>query len=148
MSINQAFSIAANGIQSASFRIQTHTQNVANSATPNYRRKIPLIYEDHSINFSSAIAQLKDGITPSSLIFEGNGVDAAGVAIDATPGKKIYEPGHPLADKDGFVMMSNVSVINELADGLVASKLYEANLAVISMVNQMSTKALDIGRGQ
>ena len=148
MSIGQSFAIAANGIQAASFRIQTHTQNVANSATPYYRRKIPLLYEDKSLKFVTTIEQLRDGIQPSSLIFEGNGVDAGGLAIDVTPGKRLYEPGHPQADKDGYITLSNVSVINELADGLVASKLYEANLAVISMVNQMSTRALDIGRAQ
>ncbi len=71
----------------------------------------------------------------------------AGVVNDPTPGKRMYEPGHPQADKDGYVTLSNVNPMSDMADATAASRLYEANLAVLSIVKSMETKALDIGRG-
>ena len=148
MSLNNAFSAASSGLQASSFRLQAHTLNVANVSTPYYRRRIPLLYAKEPISFSGVLGDQASESFPLASSNLTPGVKVAGALMDETPGKKIYEPNHPQADKDGYIQLSNVNVLTEMADSLVASRLYEANLAVVSLIKQMSTRALEIGRGQ
>ena len=148
MSLNQAFNAAAMGIQASSFRVQVHTLNVANTNTPDYLRKIPLLSQNQRIPFQGVLSQMQEGLHPAVAHLKSTGVKIDGVVLDETPGKKLFAPGHPQADKNGYITLSNVNVINEIADSVTASRLYEANLAVVSLVKQMATRALEIGRGQ
>lgn len=148
MSLSGSFDIAAQGIDVSARRIQTYSQNVANANTPYYVRKIPVVGETSTIAFQGVMADMRNGVFQTGLTLNNSSVAFEGNAADPTPGKKVYSPGHPQADKDGYIVMSNVNIISDLADATVASKLYEANLSVIGMVKQMSNKALEIGRGQ
>lgn len=149
MSLNQAFNAAASGIQASSFRVQVHTLNVANTNTPDYLRKIPMLSESQQLPFRGVLSQLENSASyPAVAHLKSTGVRVNGIVLDETPGKKLYAPGHPQADKNGYINLSNVNVINEIADSVTASRLYEANLAVVSLVKQMATRALEIGRGQ
>ena len=69
-----------------------------------------------------------------------------GVSVDKTPGQRIYQPGHPDADKEGFVEMPNVNLAYEMVDLMSASRAYEANLAVVQNARQLATRALSIGK--
>jgi len=60
--------------------------------------------------------------------------------------KKVYDPGHPDADEEGFVEMPNVDVITEMVNMISASRAYEANVTSINATKSMAVKALDIGR--
>lgn len=147
MTLNSSFDIAAQGLDVSARRIQAHSANVANTSTPYYVRKIPVIRESNSITFQGVLADLRQGIFHTGLTLNNSGVAYEGAVGDPTPGKRVYAPGHPQADKDGYIVMSNVNVISDIADATVASKIYEANLSVIGIVKQMATKAVDIGRG-
>lgn len=148
MTLMNAFDVSAQGVEAASSRIATHTQNVANAQTPFYVRKIPVIGETSMMHFQGILSDMRNNLFRTGLTYNSSGVMFEGNASDPTPGKRMYVPGHPQADKDGFITMSNVNIVNDMADSIVASKLYEANLSVISVVKQMATKALEIGRGQ
>jgi flagellar basal-body rod protein FlgC len=148
MSLNGAFGIAAGGLGTAAFRVKTHTQNVANTSTPYYLRKVPVVHENDGITLQGAPNNGPQGVYYGMGNINGQGVAISGISFDHTPGKRYYEPGHPQADKDGYITLSNVNVVNEMADSIVASRLYEANLAVVGIVKQMATRALEIGRGQ
>jgi flagellar basal-body rod protein FlgC len=69
------------------------------------------------------------------------GVKVSDVVADATPPKMIYDPGHPDADKNGFVAMPNVNVIEEMVNMMMASRAYEASVSAFNMSksNFMST---------
>jgi flagellar basal-body rod protein FlgC len=56
----------------------------------------------------------------------------------------IYDPGHPDADEDGYVLMPNVNVITEMVDMITASRAYEANVSAVQSAKEMFAKALDI----
>lgn len=148
MTLTNAFDIAAQGIETSAQRIQTHAANVANTGTPYYVRKIPVIRETNSITFQGVLANMRQGIFQTGLSFNNSGVTFEGNIADPTPGKRVYSPGHPQADKDGYVTMSNVNVISDIADATVASKIYEANLSVIGVIKQMTNRALELGRAQ
>jgi flagellar basal-body rod protein FlgC len=68
------------------------------------------------------------------------------VVEDPTPFDRRYEPGHPDADKDGYVAYPNVNVMAEMANLVSASKSYEANISAIGIVKTMIARTLEIGR--
>lgn len=150
--LNGSFDIAAAGLDVAGERLRIHANNVANLNTPNYQRKIPVVVENHQLNFSSMLNQIHStmagGVLKTGIQNVPEGVMMQGVAEDITPGKRLYQPGHPNADKDGYVTMSNVNVLNDMSDALMSQRLYEANLAVFSIAKTMANRAIDIGRGQ
>ncbi len=65
-------------------------------------------------------------------------------AEDASEFKVVYDPGHPDADEEGYVLMPNVNVITEMVDMITASRAYEANVQAVQSAKQMFAKALDI----
>ena len=74
------------------------------------------------------------------------GVQVSKIVADATPGKKVYSPGHPDADADGFVTFPNVNPVHEVVNLMSASRGYEANATALETLKQMATRGLDIGR--
>ncbi|MDA0698285.1 MAG: flagellar basal body rod protein FlgC [Chloroflexi bacterium] len=75
------------------------------------------------------------------------GVEVVDVKADAEPGARMYNPGHPDADAQGYVTFPNVNLVTEMTDMLSATRAYEANVTVMNSAKQMAVKALEIGRG-
>ena len=73
-------------------------------------------------------------------------MQAAGIVEDATPGKLVYDPGHPDANAQGYVRMPNVESVTEMVDLITASRSYEANVTAMQTAKQMFTKTLDLLR--
>ncbi len=148
MTLQSSLGIAAQGLDAAGERMTIHANNIANLTTPNYQRKIPVLMENNEMSFENIMAQMRNGVIQTGISTSPGGVHMAGSIADSTPGKRVYNPGHPEADKDGFVQASNVNVLADMSDSLSTQRVYEANLAVISMVKAMANRALEIGRGQ
>ena len=74
------------------------------------------------------------------------GVEVSDIVDDPRAFDRRYEPGHPDADKDGYVAYPNVNVMEEMANLVEASRSYEANIAAISIVKTMINRTLDLGR--
>jgi flagellar basal-body rod protein FlgC len=74
------------------------------------------------------------------------GVKVAEVVQDQAPGKRVYLPGHPDADPDGFVTFPNVNPLHETVNLLTASRSYEANASAVDTLKSMAQRALDIAR--
>jgi len=66
------------------------------------------------------------------------------VAADPTPGRLVYDPGHPDANADGFVEYPNVEITHELVDLMVARRIHEANATVFQAAKSMLRHALEI----
>lgn len=69
---------------------------------------------------------------------------ATRVVEDAQPGRKVYDPGHPDADADGFVTYPNVNLNSEMVDLMIARRIHEANATVFQAAKSMLKRALDI----
>lgn len=74
----------------------------------------------------------------------GAGVRVAGVQEDQTEGQLVYDPGHPDADKNGYVRYPNVRITDEMVDMMDARRVYEANATVFQSAKTMLRRALDI----
>ncbi|MBW3539658.1 MAG: flagellar basal body rod protein FlgC [Planctomycetes bacterium] len=77
--------------------------------------------------------------------------ETGGTAVDyhveidtATPPRRVYQPGHPDADADGYVNYPNVSLITEFVNALEAGRAYEANIAAIEMAKNIAELSLRI----
>ena len=69
-----------------------------------------------------------------------------GVVEDQSPFKKVFNPSHPDADKEGYVLKPNIDLVVEMTNMLMARRAFEANLSAIKSTRQMALKALEIGK--
>jgi flagellar basal-body rod protein FlgC len=76
----------------------------------------------------------------------GDGVQIAGIKADLTPGQRMYRPGHPDADADGYLEMPNVNAVAEMVDMMGASRAFEANLNAMKTARTMASKAVELLR--
>ena len=67
------------------------------------------------------------------------------VTLDREP-QRVYEPGHPLADEEGFVYMPPVDMNEELVDMLEASRQYQNNLEVLTTMRTLMLRTVDMGK--
>lgn len=148
MSLLSTMNISTQGLDAAGKRLQAHAANIANASTPYYVRKIPVVSETNEVTFQGILADMRNNVYHTGLAMSNGGVAYNGNVSDPTPGKRMYAPGHPQADEHGYITMSNVNIISDMADSMVASKLYEANLSVLGIIKQMANRAMEIGRGQ
>jgi flagellar basal-body rod protein FlgC len=70
----------------------------------------------------------------------------AGIVADQTPGRRVYSPGHPDADAQGFVTFPNVNPVHEVVNLMSASRGYEANATAVETLKNMAARGLDITR--
>jgi flagellar basal-body rod protein FlgC len=133
---------------SQSRRLEVYAKNISNADTPSYKRKIPFLKPSQDISFGQILARAKENVFESNVKSSiPGGVDMPGVIEDPTPGEKVYLPGHPDADENGYVTMSNVNILTDMADATMSTKAYEAILSMITITKQMAQKATELGRG-
>jgi flagellar basal-body rod protein FlgC len=72
------------------------------------------------------------------------GVRVAGIVEDSTPARRVYDPGHPDADAQGYVTMPNVNTVTEMTDLIGASRAYEANVTAMQTAKSMFARTLDL----
>lgn len=119
---------AISGMRAQSDRLRHVSENIANTDTPGYRRKI--------MTFEQVSHQgVKTGEVRSS-----------GITLDRTELKRIFDPAHPMSTEDGYYDGSNVDLVVEIADAREAQRSYEANLKMFEQTRKMSAKLLDLLR--
>lgn len=128
-----AMSAAASGLRAQTVRIRISAENLANAdstaSTPGgdpYRRKAPVF---------EAYLDRAEGVER---------VRVKGARADTSPFPTKYDPTHPAADANGYVKMSNVSSLIEMADLREAQRAYEANLNVIESSRAMMLGVIQI----
>lgn len=146
MGILDTLAIGKNALRAQGLRLDTHAKNMANVDTPNYVRKIPMLNEVSDVSFSGIMNNMQTGVFQSGATpYLKGGVSFSGVVEDPNLGDKIYKPGHPDADENGYIRASNVDASVEMADAILAQRAYEANLALINISKTMAMKAVEIG---
>jgi len=147
MGILDTLDMGKRALRAQGLRLETHAKNMANIDTPNYVRKIPMLNETTDVSFNGIISNMQTGVFESgSQAYLKGGVTFSGIVEDPTLGDKIYKPGHPDADKDGYIRSSNVDPSTEMADAILAQRAYEANLALVNISKTMAMKAIEIGQ--
>lgn len=147
MALFNAFNISASGMTAQRFRTDVISQNVANvdttrtaDGTP-YRRKIVTFSEKTNTPFSHVLERAKSDHVM------GTGVKVSKLTEDTqTDMKRVYEPSHPDADEDGYVIYPNINIVTEMTNMIDATRSYEANVTAFNSNKSMAVKGLDIGK--
>lgn len=151
MAFLSSLDIAASGLTAQKRRLDTITENIVNRETTRtedggpYRRKLTVFREIDSGSFSghlrySTLLRQRYRAAPD------RGVMVSAVIEDESDFIPVYDPNHPDADEDGYVMMPNVNNTTEMIDAMAATRSYSANIAAFEAVKNMAAKALEIGR--
>lgn len=146
MGILSAMNVGCDGLKVHGMRLDISSKNIANLDTPNYVRKIPLVVSTDRSSFLSVMNQMKEStFGAGTLPYASGSVAMAGVVEDPTLGDRLYKPGHPDADENGYIRTSNVDPLVEITDAIMAQRAYEASLAIITISKSMADKAATIG---
>lgn len=130
------FKVSASAIEAQRQRMNVIASNMANVHTTRTAEGGP--YKRKDVIF----APFEIESNPARL----EGVKVADVVTDTLPSRMIYDPGHPDADKDGYVAMPNISVIEEMVNMMMAFRAYEASVTTFNMSKSMFLKTLELGR--
>jgi flagellar basal-body rod protein FlgC len=145
MGMFDAIDISASGLTAERLRMDVTAENLANAQstrTPEggpYRRKV-VVLQQAQTDFSGELA---GAIGASSA---PAGVEAAGIVADKNPLRRIYDPGHPDADANGYVLMPNVNPVSEMVDLIDASRAYQANVTAMQTTKSAFTKTIELLR--
>lgn len=161
------FDISASGLYSQRLRMDAISSNIANLNTTRNENGDPIPYVKKKVVFQTTYTEAlnkpamptggyRPGIssTGDNMLLKGgvafdnareiNGVSVAQIEESKDPYKMVYEPGHPDADKNGFVKMPNINPVTEMIDMMTAARAYEANISSIESAKGMIRSALKI----
>ncbi len=145
MSVFKAMNISATGMTAQRLRTDIIAQNIANvnttrtkDGTP-YVRKTVLFQEKGTSAFQSILnGKIEEG---------GIGVRVAAIIEDEkSEMRKVFDPAHPDADEEGYVLYPNINSVEEMTNLIDASRAYEANVTAFNASKSMALKALEIGK--
>lgn len=123
-------------------RMQVIAQNLANENTSRVAGGGPYRPLRIVSGPDGAFAKL---LEPGQAMGEPRGVKVMGVEL-AGGVRRVYDPGHPDADGAGFVTYGDIDHAAEMALLVKTARVYESNLTVMALAQQMSMRALDLGR--
>ena len=141
MNLFTAMDISASAMTAQSLRMNAASSNLANTETtrtasgePYYRKSVVLSPKN---SFDDELAsRLPEGVA---------GVEVAAIRQDQEALRDVYDPGHPDANGEGYVIMPDINVLEEMTDIMAATRAYEANVTSIKASQRMAVKALEIG---
>jgi len=133
------------GLQAQRARMNIIASNLANAEVtrtpeggPYQRKEVIFAALPQAASFEDLLqGHLKDGVS------EVRVVDIASAPNDL---RLVYDPEHPDANTQGYVAYPNINVLQEMADLVATSRLYEANVTAVNATKDMMLRALQIGR--
>ncbi|MDH5189951.1 MAG: flagellar basal body rod protein FlgC [Gammaproteobacteria bacterium] len=136
MPLSQIFDVSGTAMTAQSVRLNTIASNLANAETASssaetaYRARQPV--------FSTILENEKGN--------SAGGVKVLGIVESPLPPKQFYNPGHPMANKDGYIFMPNVNAVEEMANMISASRSFQSNVEVMNTAKQLMTHTLRLGQ--
>ncbi|MGN0471906.1 MAG: flagellar basal body rod protein FlgC [Lachnospiraceae bacterium] len=152
MNMFDSFDISASGLTAQRLRMDVIAENVANAETTRtadgtpYRRQVVMFEQQgKQTPFSHVLNEKIDHLNRGIDQYTGSGVKVTGVFDDTWDEMvMVYEPDHPDADENGYVMYPNVNIIQEMTDLIDATRSYEANTTAFNASKTMAMKGLDM----
>lgn len=138
MSLFNVFDVAGSALNAQTVRLNTTSSNLANvnsassSTDETYKARQPV--------FATMIKNEFDDQNGTV------GVQVMGIVEKQEAARAEYNPGHPLANEEGYIYMPNVNVIEEMANMISASRSYQTNVEVMNTAKQMLMRTLALGQ--
>jgi len=137
MALFKVFDVAGSAMSAQSVRLNTTASNLANASTAAsspeeaYRSRQPV--------FQATMNALNPNPGETS-------VQVAGIVESGAAPPKVFQPGHPKADDNGYIYMSNVNVIDEMVNMISASRSYENSVEVMNTSKELLLRTLSLGQ--
>ena len=138
MSMFRVFDVASSGMTAQSTRLNVTASNIANAesvgTSPDtvYKARHPVFA---TVRERQMLEQMDSAKVHVQNIIE-----------DQTPGRQRFEPGHPLANENGYIFASNVNPVEEMVNMLSASRSYESNIEVFNTTKELLLRTISIGQ--
>ena len=142
MSLMTAIEVSASGLTAQRRRLEVLMSNLANANTTQPAGKE--VYRRKDVLFTTALPAQNFGTAFDEAMGAVAGVEVSQVVTDRSEPIRRYEPGHPNADKDGYVYYPNINALEEMVNILSATRSYEANLQAANSAKDMAQKTLEI----
>jgi flagellar basal-body rod protein FlgC len=134
MSLLKSLNVSATALTAQSQRLNVVASNLANADSVAGPDGQP--YKARQVVFQAL--STNQGVA--------NGVKVNNIIEDPTPGKRTFDPKHPLADPQGYVTQSNVNVVEEMVNMISASRSYQNNVEIMNTAQQLMVKTLQLGQ--
>ena len=146
MSFLSSMNISASALTAQRQRLDVISENIANINTTRteaggpYRRKMTVLQaQDEQTDFKMVLSKRMQQKSKG-------GVFVAEIVEDEREFTPVYDPEHPDANEDGYVLMPNVELVKETIDAMTASRAYDANVTSFNTWKLMAQRALEIGK--
>ena len=145
MSLFSSIDVSASGMSAQRERAEILVENIANAETTRTAQGGP--YKRRDVVFeSSSVAPQFSSEFDAQLSQSAVGVKVSQIVTDSSDPNRRYMPGHPDADKDGYVSFPHMNPAEDMVDLLGASRSYQANITAISAVKDMIQRSIDLFR--
>lgn len=151
MSLFQGMNTSASALTANRLRLDTIASNIANANTTRatyingawqpYKRKMVELSPISNQSFTNVLQAAIGNVSGNNA---EQGVRVTAIREDNTPFQRVYDPTHPDADAEGYVLMPNVDMMKEMVDMISASRAYEANVTALNASKNMMMKAFEI----
>lgn len=144
MSIFNSMQINASGLSLERLKMDTISTNIANVNTTRTEDGGP--YARKEVIFQEALVNERNKLT-GHYTKKSSGVKVIGIEDNTDDLKVVYDPSHPDADADGYVLMPNVNMVDEMIALINTQRTYEANVTALNTSKSLLMKALEISKG-
>lgn len=147
MGMYAALGISATGLAAERLRMDVIANNLANADSTNgvgdaYRRKV--VTMSNAPGGPQFALPRPAGTESTAGAADLHGVAVTGIVEDPAPLRRVYEPGHPEADADGYVTRPNVDAVTEMVDMVAATRAFQANVTAFEATKSMARDSLRI----
>ncbi len=143
MGLFDAIDVAGSGLSAERLQMDVTAGNLANAETTQgangkpFQRREVVLQETGPSSFGAMLSSAQNAPAPG-------GVQVSGIVTDPTPPRRVYDPGHPDADAQGYVSLPNVNPVNEMVDLISASRGYEADVTAMQAAKTNFTQTLGL----
>lgn len=152
MNLFQSMNITSSALTTNRLRMDVISSNMANVDSTRarlvdgnwqpYTRKM-VVLQPKANSFQSVLNQTIGKTNDDASM---NGVEVKQIVEDTSPYRMEYDPSHPDANEEGYVLLPNVDPLKETINLMAVTRSYEANVTVMNAAKSMYMKALEIGK--
>ncbi|WP_399681014.1 flagellar basal body rod protein FlgC [Xenophilus sp.] len=149
MDYNASFAISAVGMDIERARVEVAALNLANANTVQQagRTYQPLRVVAQAVAPGGAPAADFATLVEQATGLAESQVPLVSIEASGAAPRRVHEPGHPLADAQGYVSYAGVDTAAEMVQLMSATRAYEANVVAMNTARTLALRALDIGGG-
>lgn len=144
MNLFGVMEVSGSALQAERLRAEVVASNMANAETTRTPEGGPY-HRQHVVFQSQAPGE---GSFAGQLLSQGDGeiggVEISAVVSDQGTGLRRYDPQHPDADKDGYVLYPDINPLTEMVDLMGATRAFGLNSSAVQATKNMISSSLDI----